>query len=110
MQKDEQLQATNQTIKTVAAKVIQAFELIEEYNTLLFIWYYKGFELLRRYLVKHHSGVNLEDLDFKKVDKEMEAEESSQSAATTEENVPKDHTANPEGAPTKAVGRDEATA
>lgn len=110
MQKDKQLQATNQTIKTVAAKVIQAFELIEEYNTLLFIWYYKGFELLRRYLVKHHSGINLEDLDFKKVDKEMEAEESSQSTATTEENVPKEDTANPEDAPTKAVGGDEATA
>lgn len=48
---------------------------------MFFSWYYKGFELLRRYLVKHPSGVNLEDLDFKEVDKEMEANEATQATA-----------------------------
>ena len=47
VQKDEQLQATNQKVKSMAAKAIQAFQLTEEYNTILFNWYYKGFELLR---------------------------------------------------------------
>ena len=61
----------------MATKAIQAFQLTEEYNTVLFSWYYKGFKLLRQYMVKHPSGVNLEDLDFEKVDKEMEADEAA---------------------------------
>ena len=61
----------------MAAKAIQAFQLTEEYNIVLFSWYYKGFELLRRYMVKHPSRVNLEDLDFEEVDKEMEADEAA---------------------------------
>ena len=47
VQKDEQLQATNQKVKSMAAKAVQAFQLTEEYNTILFNWYYKGFKLLR---------------------------------------------------------------
>ena len=61
----------------MATKAIQAFQLTEEYNTVLFSWYYKGFKLLRQYMVKHPSGVNLEDLDFEKVDKELEADEDA---------------------------------
>ena len=61
----------------MATKAIQAFQLTEEYNTVLFSWYCKGFKLLRQYMVKHPSGVNLEDLDFEKVDKEMEADEAT---------------------------------
>ena len=45
VQKDEQLQATNQKVKSMAAKAVQAFQLTKEYNTILFNWYYKGFEL-----------------------------------------------------------------
>ena len=35
VQKDEQLLAVNQMVKSVAAKAIQAFQLTEEYNTAL---------------------------------------------------------------------------
>ena len=45
VQKDEQLQATNQKVKSMAAKAVQALQLTEEYNTILFNWSYKGFEL-----------------------------------------------------------------
>ena len=55
---------------------------------MLFSWYYKGFKLLRRYMVKHPSGVNLEELDFEEVDKEMEAHEATQAAIASEENAP----------------------
>ena len=48
---------------------------------MLFSWYYKGFELLRRYFVKHPTGVDLENLDLEKVDKEMATGEASQSTA-----------------------------
>ena len=60
---------------------MEAFKLMEEYNTALFSWYFKGFELLKRYLDKHLVGVDLENLDLQEVDKEMTADEASQSTA-----------------------------
>ena len=53
----------------MAAKAIQTFQLTEEYNTVLFSWYHKGFELLRRYLVKHGPGVDLVNLDLESINK-----------------------------------------
>ena len=76
----------NQKVKSITAKVVQAFQLTDEYNMVLFSWYYKGFELLRRYLVKHGPRVDLEDLDFEAIDKEMEADEAAQATTTTNEN------------------------
>ena len=70
-------------MKTAVAKAIHAFQLTDEYNTILFGWYFKGFELLRRYLIKH--GPDLEDLDFEAVDKEIEADEATQADVTTDE-------------------------
>ena len=55
---------------------------------MIFSWYYKGFKLLRRYFVKHPSGVDLENLDFEVEDKEMEINEASwATVAILEENV-----------------------
>ena len=81
VEKVEQLQAAKEKIKTIAAKAIEAFQQTEEYNTILFSWYFKGFELLRRYLVKHPTRANLENLDLEDVDKKMATDEASQSAA-----------------------------
>ena len=92
----------------MAAKAVQAFQLTEEYNTMLFNWYYKGFKLLRRYLVKHPSGVNMEDWDFEEVDKETEVDEATQATAAPEENAPEVNIADPEGASNGAAGGDEA--
>ena len=69
--------ATREKIKTIAAKFVEAFQMTEEYNTVLFSWYFKGFELLRRYLAKHPIGVDLENLDLEEADKEMAADEAS---------------------------------
>ena len=65
------------------AKVVLAFQSIDEYNTILFQWCFKGFELLRWYLVKHGPGIDLEVLDFEAVDKEIEANEAAQAAQTS---------------------------
>ncbi|KAL0017641.1 hypothetical protein SO802_004710 [Lithocarpus litseifolius] len=67
-------------MKSVVAKAVHAFQLTEKYNAILFGWYFKGFELLRRYLVKHGLEINLEDLDFKAIDKEIEADKAEQAA------------------------------
>ena len=90
----------------MVAKAIQTFQLTEEYNTILFSWYYKGFELLRRYMVKHPSGVNLEELDFEEVDKEMEAAQAA--AVGLEENALEGNDPKPKDAPVDAAGGDKA--
>ncbi|XP_065619764.1 uncharacterized protein LOC136063380 [Quercus suber] len=81
VEKDEQLVAANESLKTIATRSVAAFQTTDEYNTVLFSWYFKGFELLRRYLVKHPSGVNMEALDLEEVDQEMAADEAVQSSA-----------------------------
>ena len=58
---------------------------------MIFSWYYKGFELLWQYFVKHPFGVDLENLDFEAIDKEMEINEASWVAVIVhEENVPRE--------------------
>ena len=68
LEKDEQLLGAKESLKMIAARSIEAFQTTEKYDTVLFSWYFKGFELLRRYLVKHHSGVDLGKLDLEEVD------------------------------------------
>ena len=48
---------------------------------MLFSWHFKGFELLRRYLVKHPTGVDLPNLDLEVVDQEITMDEAAQSLA-----------------------------
>jgi len=79
-QKDELLASTGQRMKATVAKAVLAFQSTDEYNTILFQWYFKGFELLRSYLIKHGPGTNLEELDFQVVDKEIEGDEAALAA------------------------------
>ena len=65
-------------MKNVVAKAVHAFQLMDEYNVVLFGWYFKSFELLRRYLVKNGHEIDLEDLDFEAIDKEIEVDEAAQ--------------------------------
>ena len=81
-EKDEQLAAAKERTKGIVIKAIEGFQQAEEYNTVLFSWYFKGFELLRRYFMKHPSRVDLEKLDLEEVDKEMAVNEVAQSSAT----------------------------
>ena len=62
-------------MKVDIAKAFLAIQTTDEYNTILFQWYFKGFELLRRYLIKHGPRTNLEELDFEAVDKKIEEDE-----------------------------------
>ena len=79
LEKDEQLLATKEKLKTIATKAVEAFQQTDEYNTVLFSWYFKGFEFLRRYFVKYPTGVDLENLDLEEVDKAMVVDKASQS-------------------------------
>ena len=95
LEKDEQLLGAKEKLKTIAAWSIKAFQQTDKYNTVLFSWYFKGFELLRRYLVKHPIGVDLENLDLEEVDKKMAIDEAAQSLVPeggATENAPTDNT------------------
>ena len=81
LEKDEQLLTTKEKLKTIAARSVEAFQQTDEYNTVLFSWYFKGFEFLMRYLVKHPTGVDLQNLDLEVVDQEMAIDEAAQSSA-----------------------------
>ena len=80
-EKDEQLATARERAKGLATKAVEGFQQTDEYNTVLFSWYFKGFELLRRYFMKHPSGVDLEKLYLEEVDKEMATNEAAQSSA-----------------------------
>lgn len=76
-------------MKTIAVKFVEAFQQTDEYNIVLFSWYNKSFELLRRYLIKHPAGMDLDNLDFEVVDKEMAANKAAQAAIVASKgNVP----------------------
>ena len=81
LEKDEQLLAAKEKIKTIAVKAVKGFQQTKEYNIVLFGWYFKGFELLRRYFIKHPSGVDQENLDLEEVDKDMAVDKASNSTA-----------------------------
>ena len=77
LEKDEQLLVAKEKLKTIAARSIEGFQQTDEYNTVLFSWYFKGFKLLRRYLVKCATGVDLQSLDLEVVDQEKAADEAT---------------------------------
>lgn len=87
VQKDNHLQMANQKIASAGPSIVQGFQLTKEYNIILFSWYFKGFELLRRYFMKHNPEVDLENLDFEAVDKEIEANEAAEATATVVKGV-----------------------
>ena len=98
LEKDDQLQAAKEKLKTIAARSVEAFQQTEEYSTVLFSWYFKGFELLRKCLVKHPAGVDLPTLDLEVVDQEMAADEATQ-PSLPEGHAPSDDAPNAENAP-----------
>ena len=103
LEKDKQLLVAKEKLKTIAARSIEGFQQTDEYNTVLFSWYFKGFKLLRRYLVKHPTGVDLQNLDLEVVDQEMATDEAAQSSAP-EDNVAEK--TNVDDASTPVIGDD----
>nr|POE55212.1 hypothetical protein CFP56_02212 [Quercus suber] len=56
----------------------------EHFSDLQFIQYYKGFELLRRWMMKHHSqAVDFSNLDFEAIDTEVLADEAKKQEEIT---------------------------
>lgn len=54
-----------------------SFKAFEKYSFALLDYYFKGFKLLRSYLAKNFLGLDLSNLDFEEVDKEIMADEDA---------------------------------
>ena len=56
---------------------------LEQFLDLQFIQYFKGFELLWRWMMKHHNlVVDFSNLDFEKIDIEILADEAKEQEET----------------------------
>ena len=88
VQKDEEVQVALLRTSAEQEKVVDQFMKSEHFFDLKFIQYFKGFELLRRWTMKHHSlVVDFSNLSFEKIDtkiltdKAKELEETDTAAA-----------------------------
>lgn len=72
VQKDGEIQAALLKTNEEREKVIQKFKQSEEFSDIQFMQYFKGFELLCRGTMKHHSlAMDFSNLDFEKIDIEI---------------------------------------
>ena len=68
-QKDDELQAALLRTAKARDEVIAQFQEFEHYSDLLFHRYFKGFEFLRRWMLKHQGeAIDFSSLDFETVD------------------------------------------
>ena len=83
IQKDEEIQATLLKTDAEREKIIQKFKQSDEFSDLQFIQYFKGFEILCRWTMKHHSlAVDFSNLDFEKIGIKVLADEAKKQEET----------------------------
>nr|POE68147.1 hypothetical protein CFP56_19798 [Quercus suber] len=79
IQKDEEIQAALLKTDKERKNVIQRFKQSEEFSDLQFLQYFKGFKLLHRWTMKHHSSaMDFSSLDFEKIDTEVLEDEAKE--------------------------------
>lgn len=78
-QKDNEIQAALLRTNEERKKVIDQFLKSKHFSNLQFIHYYKGFELLRKWTMKHHSqAMDFSNLDFKAIDIKVLIDEANE--------------------------------
>ena len=84
IQKDEEVQATLLRTDEEREKVIAKFLESDRFSNMQFEQYFKGFELLSRWMMKHHSHVaDFANLDFEAIDTEILADEANEKEGET---------------------------
>nr|POF05555.1 hypothetical protein CFP56_18070 [Quercus suber] len=86
IQKDGEIQVALLRTNVEREKVIQQFTQSKQFSNLQFIQCFKGFKLLQRWTMKHHSlAMDFSNLDFETIDIEIlayKAKEREEVAAT----------------------------
>ena len=95
IQKDEEVQAALLKTDEEREKVITKFLESDCFSNLQFVQHFKGFELLCRWMIKHHSQVvDFANLDFEAIDTEILADKTKEKEGETIPNdVERDGTA-----------------
>ena len=84
VQKDEEVQATLLRTDKAREKVIARFLESDCFSNIQFEQYFKGFELLRHWMMKHHSHVaDFASLDLEAIDIEILANEANEKKGET---------------------------
>ena len=79
IQQDKEVQAALLKIDEAREKVVTKFLEFDHFSNLQFVQYFKGFELLCRWITKHHSQVaDFTNLDFKAINTEILANETKE--------------------------------
>ena len=84
IQKDNEIQAALLKTDEEREKVIAKFLESDSFSDIQFKQHFKGFELLRRWMMKHHSHVaDFGNLDFEAIDTEILADEANEKEGET---------------------------
>ena len=84
IQKDKDVQAALLRTDEDHEKVIAKFLESNRFSNMQFGQYFKGFELLRHWMTKHHSHVaDFANLDFEAIDTEILADEANEKEGET---------------------------
>ena len=95
VQKDEEIQAALLKTNEERDKTIQKLKQSEEFLDLQFMQYFKGFELLRWWTMKHHSlAMDFSSLDFEMIDAEIREDEAKEQEEIESGSMEKDPVAN----------------
>ena len=105
-QKDDEIQAALLHTDEEREKVIDQFLKSKCFVDLQFIQYYKGFELLRKWMVKHHSqAMDISNLDFEAINTDVLADKAKEQEEATTTTIEGNGTT--EGRPTNEGHVDE---
>ena len=76
IKKDKEIQLVKQKVSNECENIVADFQAFDAFLTVTLDEFFKGFELLWRWMMKHHSEANdYSDLDFEAIHKEMMADE-----------------------------------
>ena len=84
VQKDEEIQVAFLKIDEEHKKVIARFLESDHFSNIQFEQYFKGFELLRTWMMKHHSHVaDFANLEFEAIDTKILVDEANEKEGET---------------------------
>nr|POE48542.1 hypothetical protein CFP56_68279 [Quercus suber] len=75
--KDKQIDEALSKVEKVGLEAVVKFKALDEYLNKLCDYYVEGFDLFRKYLVKHHPKLDFSKLDMKAVKNEVLADRQS---------------------------------
>ena len=68
---DKQINEALQKVEKPSSEAVEKFKISYEYSDKMYDYYVEGFKLCRKYLAKHHPGLDFSNLDMEAVKEEV---------------------------------------